>query len=57
MASVSTQRFGTSIIVWQEITLMACNGSFQLTKAVTYVPHIFLLLFTHLHTLAIAKMI
>lgn len=30
---------GTSFTVWQEITLMAGNGSFQVNKAVMYVQH------------------
>jgi hypothetical protein len=48
-------RCGTSFTMWQEITLMAGNGSFQVNKAVMYVQHILPLLFTHLHTLAIVK--
>jgi len=48
-------RCGTSFTVWQEITLMAGNGSFQVNKAVMYVQHILPLLFTHQHTLAMVK--
>ena len=51
------QRCGTSFTVWQEITLMAGNGSVQINKAVTYVQHILPLLFSHLHKLAMVKTI
>jgi hypothetical protein len=38
-----------------EITLIACNGSLQINKAVIHVPHTLPLHLTHLHTLEMVK--
>jgi hypothetical protein len=48
-------RCGTNFTVWEEITLMAGNGSFQVNNAVMYVQHILQLFFTQMHTLAMVK--